>query len=73
MEFWRKTLAGYLGTTDEKRNRETEDKARILGYTHMIRRSIRRGGLETEQGRMEIAHWKEELLSLLARTDTLLF
>jgi anti-sigma regulatory factor (Ser/Thr protein kinase) len=50
-----------------------EDKARILGYTRLIRRAIRRKGLETETGRAEIAHWKRELLELLEQTDTLLF
>ena len=71
--FWRKSLAAYLETTDENKITEVENKARIVGYTRMIRRSIRRKGLETEQGRAEIEFWKAELLDLLARTDTLLF
>ena len=72
-KFWHKTLAAYLGTEDEDRIREVEDKARIVGYTRLIRRSIRRQGLESEKGRAEIEHWKENLLSLLEKTDTLLF
>jgi len=71
--FWRKSLAEYLGTDDEARISEVEDKARIIGYTRMIRRSIRRKGLETEQGRAEIEMWKSELLRLLDKTDSLLF
>ena len=71
--FWKKSLAAYLGTQNERKNREVEDKARIIGYTRMIRRSIRRKGLETEEGRAEINFWTERLLDLLARTDTLLF
>ncbi len=71
--FWRKSLAAYLDTSCEDKIREVEDKARILGYTRMIRRSIRRKGLETEAGRAEIALWKERLLALLDTTDTLLF
>ena len=71
--FWKKFLAAYLGTRNERKNREVEHKARIVGYTRLIRRSIRRGGLETENGRREIDHWTEELLTLLERTDTLLF
>jgi anti-sigma regulatory factor (Ser/Thr protein kinase) len=39
----------------------------------MIRRSIRRNGLETEEGRAEIDHWKAELLDLLEKYDTLVF
>ena len=71
--FWRKSLAAYLGTDCEAEICGVEDKARIIGYTRMIRRSIRRNGLETESGQAEIAFWKEQLLSLLDRTDTLLF
>ena len=71
--FWRKALEAYLGTSSETKIREVEDKARIIGYTRMIRRSIRRKGLETEKGRAEIALWKQELLELLDKTDTLLF
>ncbi|MGI6265350.1 MAG: anti-sigma factor antagonist, partial [Acutalibacteraceae bacterium] len=71
--FWHGALAAYLGTDDEKTIREVEDKARIIGYTRMIRRSIRRHGLETEAGRAEIELWKGELLELLEKTDTLLF
>ena len=71
--FWRRSLAAYLGTSNEKKLREVEDKARIIGYTRMIRRSIRRKGLETEAGRAEIQLWKDELLELLEKTDTLLF
>ena len=71
--FWRRSLAAYLGTNCPTKLREVEDKARIVGYTRMIRRSIRRKGLETESGRAEIELWKSELLSLLEHTDTLLF
>ena len=71
--FWRRSLSAYLGTTSEKKLREVEDKARIIGYTRMIRRSIRRKGLETEAGRAEIQLWKDELLELLEKTDSLLF
>ena len=71
--FWRKFLSEYLGTHCEAKLKEVEDKARIVGYTRLIRRSIRRSGLETEKGRAEIEHWTQELLELLEKTDTLLF
>ena len=73
VEFWRKALAAYLGTNNEHALRTVEDKARILGYARMIRRSIRRKGLETESGRAEITFWKERLLELLEKEDTLVF
>ena len=71
--FWRRTLELYLGTTDDDAIRSVEDKARIIGYTRLIRRSVRRGGLEDPDRRAEIEHWTEELLELLERTDTLMF
>ena len=71
--FWNKVLSAYLGTDNQDKIRKVEEKARILGYTRMIRRSIRRKGLETEQSKEEIALWTKELLALLETTDTLLF
>jgi thiamine kinase-like enzyme len=70
-EFWHKVLAAYIGTDDEDQIRAAEDKARIIGYTRLIRRSIRRGGLEDEQKRAEIEHWRGELIELLDRVDSL--
>ncbi|MBO4267486.1 MAG: ATP-binding protein [Lachnospiraceae bacterium] len=72
-DFWHKTLAKYLETDNEAKIREVEDKARILGYVRLIRRSIRRKGLESEKGRAEIEHWKSELLDLLDKADSLTF
>ena len=72
-EFWHKTLAEYLGTNDEKVIRSVEDKARVIGYTKLIRRSIRRGGFDDETCRTEIELWRKELVDLLEKTDTLLF
>lgn len=71
--FWKKVLATYFGTDDEEMIRQVEDKARIIGYTRLIRRLIRRNGLETEEGRKQIEHWKKELLTLLEQYDTLIF
>ncbi|MBO4228925.1 MAG: anti-sigma factor antagonist [Clostridia bacterium] len=73
LTFWHKSLSEYLGTTSEIKIREVEEKAGILGYTRMIRSSIRHGGLEDEVSRKEIEFWKDRLLTLLDRTDTLLF
>ena len=73
LKFWHKSLADYLETDSKDRIREVENKARIIGYTRLIRRSIRRKGMETEIGRKEIEHWKKELIELLEVTDTLLF
>jgi len=71
--FWNKVLAAYLDTGDEARIREVEDKARVVGYTRLIRRAIRRKGLENEKSRAEIELWTRELLELLEHVDTLVF
>ena len=71
--FFHKALAAYLGTSSETKIREVENKARIVGYTRLIRRTIRRYGLEDPERRADVEHWKASLLELLAETDTLLF
>ena len=72
-KFLNKVMIEYLGTSDEAKINEVLDKARILGYTRLIRRSIRRNGLESEQGRAEIENWKKQLIELVDKTDTLTF
>ncbi len=71
--FWKKSLSAYLGTEDEEYICTVEDKARVVGYTRLLRRSIRRKGFENERGRAEIDLWMKELLGLLEHTDTLVF
>lgn len=71
--FFHKVLELYLENSDPKKINEVEDKARIIGYTRMIRRSIRRQGLESEGGRNEIECWKKSLLELIEKTDSLVF
>ena len=73
VRFFRAALAEYLGTSSETKLREVTDKARILSYTRLIGRAVRKGALETEKGRAEIALWKEELTELLKTADTLDF
>lgn len=71
--FWKKSLQLYLGTEDEERFREVEDKAMIIGYTRIMRREIRRNGLTTESGRAVIENCRKVLKELLPKVDTLLF
>lgn len=71
--FWRKTLQRYLDTTDEEHIKKIEDKARIVGYTRLIRRSIRRGGLEDSEKKAEIDLWTSNLIELLHQVDSLVF
>jgi len=73
LPFWRRSLELYLGTQDPQRVSEVEDRAGIIGLTRLIRREIRRRGREREDGRRMIAVCRSTLMSLLERTDTLVF
>ncbi len=72
-ELWEKSLRLYLDGRSEEEIRQVSEKAQILGYTRLMRRTIRRGGKETPQGRAEIANCFRHLSELLPRTDSLLF
>ena len=71
--FWRKSLALYLGTDDAGRVDEVEAKAKIIGVTRLMRREIRRDGLNREDGRKLIDACRAALEELLPRVDTLVF
>ena len=67
-----RTWQRYLGTYDEARIQEVEDKARIVGYARLMRRTIRRES-DTEAGQRMIEHCRERLIDLLSRVDPLDF
>ena len=69
--IWRKLLALYLDTQDEAYLTEVENKAKIVGYTRLIRRSIRRGGLENDKKAIDF--FTTQLIDLLQKTNTLTF
>ena len=70
-KFWDMSLKMYLGTDDEEVCRSVAEKAMIIGYTRMLRRSIRRP--EEADSQAKIASCKEMLAKLLPKTDTLCF
>ena len=71
--LWRRSLELYLGTQDKQQVREVEDKARIIGLTRIMRREIRRDGLNREDGRKLIEACRAALSELLPRMETLVF
>lgn len=73
VEFWNRQLRAYLDGADEATVKAVEEKAQIVGYTRIMRRSIRRNGLNTPEGQKQIACCREHLADLLSRVDTLLF
>ena len=70
-KFWDKALKMYLGTEDEALCKSVTEKARIIGYTRMMRRAIRRPNEEMSPS--IIARAKEMLAILLEKVDTLDF
>ena len=70
--IWDKTLRPYFGTDDQAQLDAIADKARVIGYTRLLRRTIRRQG-DTAEGQAIIANCKTRLAELLARVDKLTF
>ncbi len=72
-ELWNKTLSLYFEGKSKAFLNDVQAKAMILGYTRILRRQIRRGGLENEKGLKVIENAKKHLAELLPSVDTLLF
>ena len=70
-KFWKLVLQMYLDTQEEAVCRAVAEKAMIIGYTRLLRRSIRRPNEADSPAR--IARCKEMLAQLLSRVDTLSF
>ena len=67
-KFWRMSLARYLETEDESVINSVEEKAKIIGYTRILRRCIRNNDTQTN-----INYYRKQLLHLLDTVDTLNF
>ena len=72
-EIWNKTLRLYFGTEDEAILQANADKAKIIGYTRLMRRTIRRIGYDDPEGKAIIDNCRAKLTELLDRVDTLCF
>lgn len=73
LEIWRKSLPLYLGTEDEETINAVAEKAMLIGYVRLMRRSIRRSGASGEAYAAEIGVYKDHILRLLDKIDTLTF
>ncbi len=71
--IWKKALSLYLDTEDGERIAEVESKAQIIGYVRLMRRTIRRNGYNTPEGKAIIENCKAHLAELLSKVDTLVF
>lgn len=71
-KIWEQTLHLYLGTDDENIINSVKEKAMIVGYTRIMRRTIRRE-FNTPHGQKQIELCKTRLADLLGRVDSLVF
>ncbi len=71
--IWHKSLSLYLETEDEARITEVAEKAMIIGYARLMRRTIKRIGFDDAEGRAIIENCENHLNDLLSRIDTLTF
>lgn len=71
--IWTKFLEYYLGTEDKKKIYEVENKAMIIAYSRILRRTIKRIGFDNPKGAAVINYCKKILHELLPYVDTLDF
>jgi uncharacterized protein (TIGR02172 family) len=69
-KLWATLLEKYFNG-DKAKMQEIELKAKIIGYARMLRRTIRRVGKDTEEGKILIELCKNHLTELLPLVDTL--
>lgn len=72
-KIWYSALKFYLGTDDTARIKEVENKAMVIAYTRLMRRTIRRNGFETENGKQVIENCRKHLAEVLPTLETLDF
>ena len=70
--FWQRTLEEYFETKDPVILEAQENKAKLLGYTRLLRRSIRRLQDQPE-GPALIAFYREQIIELTEKVNTLSF
>ena len=69
--IWELVLEMYFDEADEETRALRAKQAMLIGYTRLMRRRIRRGGLEDPVGQQEIACYKQHILELLDQVDRL--
>ncbi len=70
--LFRKTMAKYLETEDETVVDDLQERASVIGYTRLMRRTIRRIGFEDPKGKQIIEHCEKELTRLCEKYDSII-
>lgn len=68
--IWEETVKLYFDTDDEEKIKEITDKSKVIGYTRILRRTMKRSS-DTENGKTLIAHCREQLTELIPQVDSL--
>ena len=71
--IWDRTIRQYFGTEDGEKLKVIEEKAKLMGYIRLMRRLIRRHGLENEEGRAAIDFYAKEIGRIAGSLDRLTF
>src|SRR5574344_2564194 len=69
--FFNESMKKYLNTTDQKRVDEVVNKASVVGMVRLMRRTIKRIGLDTPKGKALYDACEAKLTELLKTVDSL--
>ena len=69
--FWSLSIKRYLDGADDERCREVENKAQVIGYMRLLRRTLRRMNEDDAQAKVEL--YRRRLIETIDLVDTLLF
>ncbi len=69
--FFTKTLKALFEVDDLNLIEEEFNKAKLISYTRILRRWVDRGALSTEQGKRTVQLYKDEIVKLLPKVNTL--
>ena len=72
-KFWHATLKSYFEDKDDSYLQEIENKAAIIGYSRVLRRTYRKAKESEEYKAKLIEYCKNALCELVSKTDSLFF
>ena len=69
--FWHLSIKRYLDFADDMVCKDVENKARVIGYTRLLRRTLRRMDEKDAQAKIEL--YRSRLIEMIDAVDTLEF
>ncbi|MBQ7639244.1 MAG: phosphotransferase [Clostridia bacterium] len=72
-KFWHSTLRYYFGTDDESVLKDIENKAAVIGYARLLRRSIRKNKNNDPEMNALVTFCEKALIERVPKTDSLSF